>query len=79
LTKQHRQYKDKIVWLTNGAGAFQQTLIDKPLTNLIKIRRGKTQINKIRNEKGELQQTPRKSRESSETPLKTSIQINWKI
>jgi hypothetical protein len=50
-------------------------LIDKPLANLTKIRKEKTQINKIRNEKGE---TPRKSRELPGTTLKTYFQISWK-
>jgi hypothetical protein len=29
-------------------------MIDKPLANLIKLRREKSKINKIRNEKGEI-------------------------
>jgi hypothetical protein len=37
--------------------------IDRPLTNLTKMRREKTQISKIRNAKGEIAQTPQKSKE----------------
>jgi hypothetical protein len=53
--------------------------IDKPLANLTKMRREKTQVSKIRNAKGEIKQTPRKSRESSEITLRTYIPINLKI
>jgi hypothetical protein len=45
--------------------------IDRPLENLIKMRREKTQIIKIRNAKEDEQQTPRKSTESSETTLRS--------
>jgi hypothetical protein len=44
-------------------------MIDRPLANLTKMRREKTQISKIRNSKGEEKQTPQKSRISSETTL----------
>jgi hypothetical protein len=50
--------------------------IDKPLTNLTKMRKEKTQIRKIRNTEGEI---TTKSRESSETSLRTYIPINLKI
>jgi hypothetical protein len=54
--------------------------MDKPLENLTKVRKNKTQINKIRNEIREsTRKTPRKSRESLGTTLKNFIQINWKI
>jgi hypothetical protein len=53
--------------------------IDRPLANLTKMRREKTQISRIRNAKGRKQQTPWKSRKSSETTLRTYIQINLKI
>jgi beta-N-acetylglucosaminidase len=42
--------------------------IDKPLVNLTKMRRKKTQISKIRNEKGEIATN---TRESSGTTLRT--------
>jgi hypothetical protein len=53
--------------------------IDRPLANLSKMRRKKTQISKIRNTKGETMQTPQKSRKSSETTLSNYILINLKI
>jgi hypothetical protein len=53
--------------------------IDKPLANLPKMRREKTQISKIRIKKGEITTTPRKFRGSSETTLRTHIPINLKI
>jgi hypothetical protein len=53
--------------------------IDKPVSNLTKIRREKTQINKIRNKKGRSQQKHKKSRESVWISLKAYTQINWKI
>jgi hypothetical protein len=53
--------------------------IDKPLANLTKKRREKSQISKIRIEKSRKHQTPRKSKESSDTTLRTYIQVNWKI
>jgi hypothetical protein len=46
---------------------------DKPLVNLIKMSREKTQINKIRNQKGEI------IKESLRITLKTYIHINWRI
>jgi hypothetical protein len=52
--------------------------IDRPLANLTKMRREKSQIKKIRNAKGE-KTTPRKSTESPETTLRTYIPINLKI
>jgi hypothetical protein len=45
---------------------FSQQHLLKPLANLIKMRREKTQNSKIRNEKGEITTNPRKSRESSD-------------
>jgi hypothetical protein len=53
--------------------------IKKPLSNLTKMRRGKTQTNKIRNKNGRYQQTQKKYRESSETTLRNFIPVNWKI
>jgi hypothetical protein len=53
--------------------------IDRPLVNLTKMKREKTQISKIRNAEGKIKQTPRKSRKSSETTLRTYILINLKI
>jgi hypothetical protein len=52
--------------------------IDKPLANMTKMRREKTQISKIRTEKGE-KTTQRKPKDSSETTLITYILINLKI
>jgi hypothetical protein len=43
--------------------------IDKPLANLTKMRREKTQVNKIRSKKEEITTPPKKSRKSSETTL----------
>jgi hypothetical protein len=55
-------------------------MIDKPLANVAKMRREKTQISKIRNEKEELTINTREIRESSETTtLRTYIPINWKM
>jgi uncharacterized protein YerC len=51
--------------------------IDKPLANLSKMRREKTQINKIRNEKGEITATINKIHRIIRVMLQTSIQINW--
>jgi hypothetical protein len=45
--------------------------IDRPLANLTKMRREKTQISKIRNTKWEITTALRKSRKLSETSLKT--------
>jgi hypothetical protein len=48
--------------------------IDKPLANLTKMRREKTQINEIRNKKGEItKHTFTKLKESLEITLKTCI------
>jgi hypothetical protein len=52
--------------------------IDRPISNLTKMRREKTQISKIRNSKGEIT-IPKKSSKSSETTLRTYIHINLKI
>jgi hypothetical protein len=57
-------------------------MIDRPLPNLTKMRRDKTQIKsglKSGMQKGRKQQTPWKSRKSPETTLRTYIQINLKI
>jgi hypothetical protein len=51
----------------------------RPLANLTKMRREKTQISRIRNAKGEVKTNTWKSRKSSETTLRTYIQINLKI
>jgi hypothetical protein len=53
--------------------------IDRPLANLTKMRREKTQISKIINAKREITKTPQKSRKSSETTLRVYILINLKI
>jgi hypothetical protein len=53
-------------------------MINKPLTNLTKMRREKTQINKIRDKNGELIQTAWQYKESLGINLKTYIQIDWK-
>jgi hypothetical protein len=50
--------------------------IDRPLANLTKMRRKKTQISKIRKAKGKKQQTPQKSRKSSDTTLRAYTLIN---
>jgi hypothetical protein len=50
--------------------------INRPLANLTKMKREKTQISKIRNSKGDI---TRKSRKSSETTLRAYILINLKI
>jgi hypothetical protein len=44
--------------------------IDRPLANLSKMRREKTQISKIRNAKGEITTNTTESRKSSETTLR---------
>jgi hypothetical protein len=48
--------------------------IEKPLANLMQMRRENTNINKIRNEKGNI--TTRKSRNHQGQLLRTDIQIN---
>jgi hypothetical protein len=53
--------------------------IDRPLANLTKMRREKTQISRIKNAKGEITTNPWKSRNSSETTSRTYIEINLKI
>jgi hypothetical protein len=53
--------------------------INRPLANLTKMRKEKTQISKIRNAKGEITTNALESRKSSETILRTYIQINSKI
>jgi hypothetical protein len=51
--------------------------IDKPLANLSKMRREKTQISNIRNKKGEITTNTKEIQELSGTTLRTYIQINW--
>jgi hypothetical protein len=53
--------------------------IDKPLTNLTKVWREKTQINKIRNEKGEITTNTKEIQGIIKTTSRTYIPINWKI
>jgi hypothetical protein len=53
--------------------------IDRPLVNLTKMRRERTQMTKIRNSKGEITTKTRKSRKSSETTLRIHMLINLKI
>jgi hypothetical protein len=53
--------------------------IDRPLANLTKMRREKTQISKIRNAKGKITIHTREIQELSETTLRTYILINFKI
>jgi hypothetical protein len=50
--------------------------IDRPLANLTKMRREKTQIGKIRNAKGEITTNTLMNPEST---LRTYIPINFKI
>jgi hypothetical protein len=67
----------KIQRINETKSWFVETInkIDRPLENLTKMRREKTQISKIINAKGSQQQTPQKSRKSSETTLRTYILI----
>jgi hypothetical protein len=58
---------------------FEKLKIDRPLENLTKIRREKTQISKIRNSNGEMTTNTTEIQESSETTLRTYILINLKI
>jgi hypothetical protein len=53
--------------------------VDKPLANLTKMRREKTQISKIRNAKGEITTNTTEIQESSETTLRTYTSVNLKI
>jgi hypothetical protein len=53
--------------------------IDRPLANMTKMRREKTQISKIRNAKGEITTNTMEIQESSETSVRTYILINLKI
>jgi hypothetical protein len=53
--------------------------IDRPLANLTKIRREKTQISKIRNAKGERTTNTVEIQEIIETTLKAYTLINLKI
>jgi hypothetical protein len=53
--------------------------IDKPMENLTKMRREKTQISKIRNKKCKIKTNTKEIRESSETTLRIYIEINWKM
>jgi hypothetical protein len=55
------------------------SMIDKPLANITKWKREKTQITKIRDDKGDITTNTNKSRESLESSSKTYIQVNWKI
>jgi hypothetical protein len=53
--------------------------IDRPLANLTKMRRQKTQISKIRNAKGEITTNTMEIQEISETTLRTYMLTNLKI
>jgi hypothetical protein len=55
------------------------TKIDKPLANLTKMRREKTQINKIGNKKGEITTNTKEIQGIMRITLKTHFQINRKI
>jgi hypothetical protein len=70
--------KKAIQRINKTKGCFFEKInkINKPLANLTKMKREKTQINKIRNKKGEITTN---TKESSGTTLRTYIQINWKI
>jgi hypothetical protein len=49
--------------------------IDKPLANMTKQRREKTQINKIRDDRGDIITNNNKIQRSLESTLKTYIQV----
>jgi hypothetical protein len=53
--------------------------IDKPLANLTKWSRKKTQINKVRKENGETTIKTKEIQGIIRDYTKTNIQINWKI
>jgi hypothetical protein len=53
--------------------------IDRPLANLIKMRRVKTQINIIRNANREITISTKEIQEISETTLRAYMATNWKI
>jgi hypothetical protein len=53
--------------------------IDKPLANLNKMRREKTQINTIKNEKRGDNNKHHGNPGNHQTTLRTNIPINWKI
>jgi hypothetical protein len=63
------------------AGSLKNKInkIGKPLANLAKRRREKTQINKIRNEKGKITTKTKEIQGMSGTTLRTHIQINLRI
>jgi hypothetical protein len=54
-------------------------MIDKPLVNLTKMRREKSQINKIRNEKEKITTNAKEIQKIIQDSLKTYIQINCKF
>jgi hypothetical protein len=58
---------------------FWKTKIDRPLTNLTKMSREKTQISKIRNAKVKKRTNTTEIQESSETTLIAYILTNLKI
>jgi hypothetical protein len=57
----------------------QTNKIDRPLANLTKMRKEKTQISKIRNAKGEITTNTTEIQGSSETTSRTYIPINLKV
>jgi hypothetical protein len=73
-----KQNKTKIQRINKRKSLFFENTnkIDKPLANLTKMRRKKTQINKIRNKTGEITINTSNSRDSSGTTLRNYIQIN---
>jgi hypothetical protein len=59
-----------------GSLKKKKNKIDRPLKNLTKMRRVKTQISKIRNAIGEITTNTTEYRKLSETTLRTYILIN---